>query len=409
MSTSLNDLRTKDVSVLFSGFIVDDITFEKVASKDSNPQYAAQNYQKNLLGVLVRGGWKKLSVYGSVPCSPYPSNKIIFMAHQKWGANDECFSGPVFNLPVLNFVFRSFFFFFYLVFWSCKNKGKKVVFLYALHSPHVMPLLIARFIWGLKVIVYVPDLPMYMNFGREGGRLRRTLKKLDSKFLLYACNKFDSRAVITSAMFDYVNSDDAIVVDTVVEKTVDQDAAVSIEMPGGVVFTYTGGLRDGYGVLEALEYFSQDYVKNKGWNLLLFGAGPLQGACVEYSDLHENINFYGQVPIDKARAVQSKSDFLLNLRDPFDLRFNYSYPSKITEYLASGVPVITTKVAGIPEDFYPYLNFVDLNDFDFEDLVESYQEIKKKACEGKRYLFSSRSFDRQSERLVSLIKEFWSF
>lgn|GEM_PF-2288057 len=398
-----------NVNLLFAGFITDDELFNKLAKKDSNPQYAAQNYQNNLVKVLRRGEWKSFSVLGSVPCSPYPKNKVIFVAPKKWGDNNERFSGPVFNLPGVNFLLRAFVFFFYLVVWSFKNKGEKAVFLYALHTPHVLPLLIARFLWKLKVVVYVPDLPMYMNFGGGGGGLKRILKRLDSWFLLSACNQFDGRAVITPAMFDYVDRDGSVVVDTIVDESLEQGFSLPAEMPNGVNFTYTGGLRDGYGVLEALEYFSQVSVKNRGWNLLLFGAGPLRDVCIKYAGLHENVHFYGQVPIDKARSVQSKSDFLLNLRDPSDARFNYSYPSKITEYLASGVPVITTKIAGIPEDFFPYLNFVNLDDFDVESLVENYQEIREKAGEGRRYLFLSRSFDCQLKKLVGLIKELWSF
>lgn len=409
MNSHRRDFDVKNASLLFAGFMVDDVVFDKVAKRDPNPQYAAQNYQKNLVKVLQNGEWKSFSVFGSIPCSPYPRNKMLYMAPKRWGENRTRLSGPVINLPGVNFALRAVIFFFYLNFWAFKNKGDKVVFLYALHSPHVLPLLIARIFWGLKVVVYIPDLPMYMNFGGEGIGLRRILKKLDSKFLLSACNKFDGRVVITPSMFDYVKNKNSVVVDTIVDENQELNSALSVEMPNGVNFTYTGGLRHGYGVLEALEYFSQDSIKDKGWNLLLFGAGPLRDLCAEYSDSHENIHFYGQVPIERARLVQSRSDFLLNLRDPSDKRFNYSYPSKITEYLLSGVPVVTTRIAGIPEDFYPYLNFVDLDDFGVEGMIGNYSGIKEKASNGRKYLLFSRSFDCQFKKLMGLIKEFWSF
>ena len=33
----------------------------------------------------------------------------------------------------------------------------------------------------------------------------------------------------------------------------------------------------------------------------------------------------------------------------------YSFPSKNIEYMVSGTPVITTRLAGIPDDYYPYV------------------------------------------------------
>ena len=56
-----------NVNLLFAGFITDDELFNKLAKKDSNPQYAAQNYQNNLVKVLRRGEWKSFSVLGSAP------------------------------------------------------------------------------------------------------------------------------------------------------------------------------------------------------------------------------------------------------------------------------------------------------------------------------------------------------
>ena len=403
MSSPQSDFDMIHENLLFVGFLVEDGLFNDVAKKDSSPQYAAQNYQKSLLKVLGRGRWKSFSVFGSVPCSPYPKNKLTVIPPKRWG--EGRISGPVFNLPGVNFVLRMLFFFAYLVFWSCKRRGGKIVFLYALHTPHVLPLLIARFIWGVKVIVYVPDLPMYMNFGESDGGLKRVLKKLDSKFLLASCNRFDARAVITPAMFDYVDTNNSAVVDTIVDESFEQGLLLSSEIPNGVNFTYTGGLRDGYGVVEALEYFSKVHVKNKGWNLLVFGAGPLRDVCLHYASLHDNIHFYGQVSIHVARFVQSKSDFLLNLRDPSDNRFNYSYPSKITEYMASGTPVVTTRIAGIPKDLCPYLNFVELSLSGLEEMVKNSEVAIERAAMGKEFLLSSRSINSQFDKLAGLIKE----
>jgi len=62
------------------------------------------------------------------------------------------------------------------------------------------------------------------------------------------------------------------------------------------------------------------------------------------------------------------ADLLLNPRPTNIELAKYSCPSKTFEYMASGTPVLMTKLPGLPEEYYPYLYFFD------EESVEGFSK-----------------------------------
>ena len=81
----------------------------------------------------------------------------------------------------------------------------------------------------------------------------------------------------------------------------------------------------------------------------------------------------------------------------------YSFPSKTIEYMSSGTPVLTTKLGGIPKEYYDYLFFTkgdsindiyesldDLLKVDQSVLIEKGQKAKKFVDENKNYLLQTK-------------------
>jgi glycosyltransferase involved in cell wall biosynthesis len=53
---------------------------------------------------------------------------------------------------------------------------------------------------------------------------------------------------------------------------------------------------------------------------------------------------------------------MLNPRDPSWRGTPYSFPSKLLEYLTTGKPIISTRLPGIPAEYFEVLRPVDLVD-----------------------------------------------
>src|SRR5690606_20603968 len=52
-----------------------------------------------------------------------------------------------------------------------------------------------------------------------------------------------------------------------------------------------------------------------------------------------------------AREVE-RADFLLNPRDPAWPGSDYSFPWKLFEYLCHGKPIISTRLSGVPPEYF---------------------------------------------------------
>jgi glycosyltransferase involved in cell wall biosynthesis len=62
-----------------------------------------------------------------------------------------------------------------------------------------------------------------------------------------------------------------------------------------------------------------------------------------------------------AREVE-RADFMLNPRDPAWPGAAYSFPSKLVEYLITGKPIVSTRLPGIPDEYFGVFRPVDLAD-----------------------------------------------
>ena len=50
---------------------------------------------------------------------------------------------------------------------------------------------------------------------------------------------------------------------------------------------------------------------------------------------------------------------LLITRPSVDPYVRYSFPSKLLEYMGTGVPVLTTRLPGIPGEYYEFLSIIE--------------------------------------------------
>ena len=71
----------------------------------------------------------------------------------------------------------------------------------------------------------------------------------------------------------------------------------------------------------------------------------------------------------------SNADLLVNLRDSRIEYTKLSFPSKMFDYMASGTPVLTTKLDGIPIEYYDYVFSID--SYSSSSIADKIREILK--------------------------------
>ena len=94
---------------------------------------------------------------------------------------------------------------------------------------------------------------------------------------------------------------------------------------------------------------------------------------------------------DEVFNYEKKATLLINTRFSSDLYTKMSFPSKTFEYMASGTPYLTTKIEGIPSEYYKYLYTVE--DETSEGVKESIENIiNKSESELKVFGLNAREF-----------------
>lgn len=76
----------------------------------------------------------------------------------------------------------------------------------------------------------------------------------------------------------------------------------------------------------------------------IYGSGPLEGHVEKVAKNSKNIFYHGTVSNVIVEQAIANADLLINLRDIDNYVSKFAFPSKLIQYLASGIPVLTTRV-----------------------------------------------------------------
>ncbi len=122
--------------------------------------------------------------------------------------------------------------------------------------------------------------------------------------------------------------------------SIDQDSFVA---------TYMGSLFPFSGLLQVVSDFSE--VSELGDRLLIIGGGGIENELrerVKELNLGNNVIFTGVINYPELPDYLSVSDVLIN---PFEstLLTNLALPHKVLQYLAMGIPTVSTKLSGLFE------------------------------------------------------------
>ena len=203
--------------------------------------------------------------------------------------------------------------------------------------------LILSKIFKFKCIAIVTDLPR--DIGKKSSISRKINEALQ--------NKFDGYVLFTEYMNDIVNPTGKpyIIIEGIADKNMKDSTNELQNKYKEKVCIYAGGLYQKYGVKNLIEAFK--LLQQKDIKLFLFGSGELEDYIRNIND--ERIKYFGVIENEKIVDEEIKATLLINPRFTHEEYTKYSFPSKNMEYMASGTPVLTTKLPGMPKEYYDYI------------------------------------------------------
>src|SRR5262249_30221897 len=179
--------------------------------------------------------------------------------------------------------------------------------------------------------------------------------------------------------------------------------------PRQAVFLYAGGLEASYGVKLLLDAFQSSDLN--GCELWLAGKGELSDEIRSIAERKPRIRFLGYLPPDRVNELLVSASFLINARPSTEWFTRFSFPSKLLQYMASGTPVISTRLPGIPAEYWQHL--VPLDDESaggvrslVTQLIRSpYSEYERLGRGAREFVLAQKTEAVQGRKLSSFLQD----
>jgi glycosyltransferase involved in cell wall biosynthesis len=309
---------------------------------------ASQKYHKLLMRGLVGNG-VNVNIL-SVPDVNNNNGKFIFSKSIENELGVNFTSVPVVFIPVLKVLFMYLTMLFYFFKISSRTKGTKVIAFDILNTKTALFSFLISKLFYYNSIVIVTDKPECMYIFKDNLSYLDKLTLKIQNFILTHTDKFVFLTPQAEKSINYLNKKYCII-----EGMCDNSILNYIEPKFNSikVIHYSGGLFYKFGVKNLVDAFAK--IKDENIRLHIFGVGELLDYIKQCAHKDNRIKYFGYKPNSEILLDQSNSTLLVNPRYSNEEYTLYSFPSKTIEYMSSGVPLLTTKLKGIPEEYFDYV------------------------------------------------------
>lgn len=231
------------------------------------------------------------------------------------------------------------------------------VFIHGVHTPWLAYGRLLQWL-GLRVVTVLTDPPGIVL--PTDGAISRRLKGLDRRIARYFVSRSSAVVALAPGLADaYPEVRRSLIFPGVLGRpwldrlAAEVESAPAPTQASPLTVLYAGTLSVAYGVdrmLEAARLSPQT-------RFIVLGKGDQTVRIA--SEALPNVVYGGFVPPEDLPAHLLAADILINPR-PSDADFaSNSFPSKLLEYASTGRPVLTTRIASIPEALRPCFHYID--------------------------------------------------
>ena len=363
-------------------------------------QQQAQKYNQLLMEGLAENGAEVISL-SSRPITRSIDSKLFFKGERETEKGIEYRYVPFINLPVARnlFVFMSVFF---RVFTTRARGEKPIVVCDVLNIAASSAAWLGAKLRGFLTVGIVTDVPCY--------RPNNTKPSLSEKINLSLIKKFDSFLFLTENMTELVNPKNRPYI--VMEGHADSSmAGVENTLAGKAdkkICLYAGSLRRIYGIGNLTEGFLAANIPDT--ELHIYGSGDYEKELRAVAAQHDNVKYFGVAPNSVIVEEELKATLLINPRPSNEEYTKYSFPSKNMEYMASGTPVLTTRLPGMPADHLPHVYLIEDETSDgvkealLRVFANSPEALHAFGAEAKRFILTEKSNCAQARKMLDFIQ-----
>lgn len=354
-------------------------------------------------GLLIKGLSKngvQVNCFSGLPINRAVTSRVLIHEKDEVEENANFHYYTTLNIPVL----RQVMIFFAALFNCLFVKTEKEVFAICdcLNIANAYGMLIACKIRRIPILTIVTDLPDMMS--------NNSILRVVNNSLFRAVDGF---VFLTEQMNQRLNKKNKSYI--VLEGHVDADAPVLDNVGkwesenGKKVIIYAGSILKLYGIQNLTEGFLKAEIPNA--ELWVYGDGDYRDELIEIEKRNPNVKYKGVCNNQEVVQAELRAALLVNPRPTAPEYTKYSFPSKNMEYMVSGTPLLTTKLPGMPKEYYPYIYLVE--DETPNGVAKRLKKVlsvpelerNKKAAKAREFVLQEKSNVVQAAKILRFCKE----
>lgn len=379
------------------------------AVKKGYRQVAANLAQQYIIEGIEKCCLQKIDIISAIRPPAFPTYKDLIVKKELYSHSKKSKDINVgfINIKYINHILRERALRSAARNWAKNNIDSSVeIIVYSLHSPFIKAALeIRKIIKSTNITVVVPDLPLHMDMSTP---IQRFLKKVDWNIIRRFMKQIDRYILISKYMADYLQLEEKkwIVIEGMIDKSKVLKAQDSIK-DEKIICLYMGTLKKIYKIEEFMKSFVEANIENA--ELHIYGNGESKFEVINLCNKYSNLKYGGYVSSDEAFQIMKRATLLVNPRFSNEEYTKYSCPSKIFEYMASGTPLLTTKLAGIPDEYFNHLYVFENEDYESmkktisDVLSKTRVELNSKGKQAREFIISEKNNIVQAKKILRFI------
>ena len=371
---------------------------EIFTNKSISVLQADQKYHSLLINGFAKNG-VDMYCYSGLPINRQVTKKLVIREKQEEENGVKYYYYTTLNLPILRQA---------MILMAAKRaakkfkqEGKTFIVCDCLNRANAIGLVKGAKKRKIPVIMIVTDLPEHQFSRKAAKKCNDLLQKADGYIFLTEqmnerVNKEGRPYVVLEGHADITLED--LNLEEKYEKTLAKK-----------VIVYAGSIHRLYGIQNLVEGFLQANIVDA--ELHVFGDGDYREELERLACLYPNLKYRGICSNQEVVEVEQRATLLVNPRPPEPEYTKYSFPSKNMEYMVSGTPVLTTKLPGMPKEYYPYVYTIEEASVEGVEKAlksvfsESFEQRNKKGELARQFVLQHKSNVVQAKKIIKFLEE----
>ncbi len=389
------------MKILYLSSVTSDKYFSELFTQGKTFDYVGQKYHS----MFIKGLENHFDDQDiTVLCQP-PTTRLSLKISEKQNRVNFRYV-PILPIPVIKQLLAFLYSFFYALWWCIKNiREQKVVICSIMRIYQFVPILFLSYIFRCKKVTIACDIPWLTMT-----QVKQTKPSYKQRIVMWLsrnlASAFDAYVFLTESMNEILNPNKRpyIVIEGFCDVNMQNRTNTVDEKYNKNVIIYAGGLNIKYGIgnlVEAVNNISDYEVE-----LWLYGKGDITKHLVS----NEKIKLIGPRSNEEVVDSEIKARLLVNPRPSDGEYTRYSFPSKTLEYMVSGTYTLTTKLAGIPSEYFDYCGVIeDESSEGIKRAIEKalsmgYEQLHQKGIDAKEFVINNKNNVKQTFLVKELLE-----